>query len=83
MDRSFIREKIVDLAILEKCEITTADIDYLETVWRKGHATPMPGWVFAQLPTNTLEDKVFKLGVLTSKMQVRAALLPGRTKIRD
>lgn len=82
MNRSFIREKIVDLAIMDKCEVSTEDIDYLEAVWWKGYKTYMPGWVFEKLPAHTLEDKVFRLGVLTQRVQVRQALCVGRTRIR-
>ena len=82
MNRSFIREKIVDLAIMEKCELRTEDLDYLESVWWKGYKTYMPGWVYEKLPAANLEDKVFRLGVLTQKVQVRTALCVGRTKIK-
>lgn len=81
MKNQVVREKIAEIATIDGCEISNAEIDRLEGVWNLGYNTPMPGWVFEMLRTETIDQRVYKLGQMTRRYMIRSALCVGRTKI--
>ena len=81
MDSAMVREKIADLALLDGCELTRAQLDRLQGVFDDGYNMPMPGWAFEMLQANTLDERVYKLGQMTRRYFLREFLKVGRTKI--
>lgn len=81
MGDAFIRQKALDLARMEKIELTEGDLCVLVDCWRAGYKARMPGWCFDLLPQKTLANKMYRAGVLSARMLVRACLLEGRSKI--
>jgi hypothetical protein len=81
MDAATVREKIADLAMLDGCELTRAQLDRLHAIFKDGYACPMPGWAFEMLRVETLDERVYKLGQMTRRVYLREFLKVGRTKI--
>ena len=81
MDTATVREKIADLAMLDGCELTRAQLDRLQAIFEDGYNMPMPGWAFEMLQANTLDERVYKLGHMTRRYYLRELLKVGRTKI--
>lgn len=81
MDKATVLEKIADLAMIDGCELTRADLDRLLDVFDRGYECAMPGWVYEMLRSDTLEERVYKLGQMTRRFYLREFLKVGRTKI--
>lgn len=81
MDRQKIRQKISELAMLDECELSRADLDLLEEVFQRGYDTPMPVWAFEMLTVETLNQRVYKLGHMTRLAYLRSFLCVGRSTI--
>lgn len=81
MDRQKIRQKISEVAMIDECELTKAELDRLEELFQRAYDTPMPVWAFEMLGTETLDNRVYKLGHLTRLTYLRSFLCVGRSKI--
>lgn len=81
MDRTVIRDKIADLAVINECEVTRATLDRLEAIFDRGYSLPMPSAWVEMLPRQTLDEQVYYLGQLTRLTSLRAFLSVGRYKI--
>ena len=81
MDAATVREKIADLAMLDGCELTRAQLDRLYAIFSDAYDCPMPGWAFDMLRSDTLDERVYKLGQMTRRVYLREFLKVGRTKI--
>ena len=76
-----VREKIAELAMLDGCELSNAELSRLEGLWTLAYTTPMPGWAYEMLSTETLDQRVYKLGHMTRRVQLQSILSVGRSKI--
>jgi hypothetical protein len=81
MDRGIIRQKITEVAMIDLCEVSNADLDRLEEFFWAGYNLPMPGWVFHMLQTTTVEERIYKLGQMTRRVCLQRTLSVGRSKI--
>ncbi len=81
INHKIVREKIAELALLDGCELTKAELDRLEGVWTLAYTTPMPGWAYEMLQSQTLDQRVYKLGQMTRRVQLQNTLCIGRSKI--
>lgn len=81
MDRQKIRQKISEIALIDECELSKADLDELEAVFQAGYDTAMPVWAYEMLQTQNLRQRVYKLGQLTRLTYLRSFLCIGRSKI--
>lgn len=81
MDRQKIRQKISEVAMIDECELSKGELDRLEEVFQRGYDTAMPVWAFEMLGTETLDQRIYKLGHMTRLVSLRSFLCVGRSKI--
>jgi hypothetical protein len=81
MDRAIIRERIAEIESIAGCDLTNAGLDRLEEWFWQGYNAAMPAWVYNSLRTTTADERAYRLGQMTRRVQLQRTLCVGRSRI--